>query len=496
MELARAIPTMPASWRWRSREGALVAAAAAVFGGIIGAAPFLTAGVIIGLAVLAASIAWPLGMAGALLLIGPSDLSFLTGGEKALLEGAGGLDMNGIRLVMVVLGFGVVALARRETRAMLFGRYGVLYVAFLGFALARTALASPDALEGLRLFFKMCYPLLFMVIVAGLVRRREQLDRLGDLLLIGAALIVFVLNPIIFLEGGGYEQDMLAGVRAGGVGVHPAPFSLYLAMMIVFAFSRMIARRQMRYLVLIAGCGYWLLLTQTRTGIGALVLALVAMAVLAAVVQRSGKVLAIAGAAAALLAVVAVPVLLARTFPNGVPTIGELMALRYDPVRVTEYVTLSGRELFWPVVYQAFQEAPVVGQGLGTSTVVILNHFTAEQGGVVHNEYLRLLSDTGVVGLGLFAAALFAWLAGALIAAARRTPGADEWAFAAVGSLVIWGFGSIFDNGLDYYTQVGQFVGTMAGGALIVGRRVSAADDGAVDSMASPIPQPATLNRA
>lgn len=457
------------AWQWRSRSGLQVALGAVALGVVVAAWPFTSLGALTGLLLIAAVVAYPLALVGIMLLIGPADLSFLTGGDRNLLRDMGGLDMNGIRLLGVAGGLGIVALAWPHCRRVLFGRYALLYVVFLVFAALRTLAVSPDQLEGLRLLVKLAYPLLFMVVIAGSVRTQRHLDRLGDLLLVGAALIIFVVNPLLFLEGGGVVQDMFAGARARGVGVHPATFSLYLALIIVFTLGRLLSRRQLRYAVLLAGCAGWLMLTQTRTGMGAVMLAIGAMAVLSLIFQRNVRALAGALGVGLVLAVLVAPIVLERTFPSGMPTIGELLALRHEPLRIAEYVHMSGRELLWPVVYDAFTRSPLFGNGLGASTVVMLSNFAPEEGGIVHNEYLRLLCDTGLVGMGLFAAATTTWLVGGLRAAARRTHAAQEWALPAVGALVVWAVGSIFDNGLDYYSAVGQIVGTLAGGALVVG---------------------------
>src|SRR5690349_20472845 len=81
---------------------------AAGFG--LAANPLLAAGAVLGVAVIAATLAWPLTVVGLMLALGPIDLSGITGGVRGLLPALGGLDMSGIRLVAVSAGLGTVVL--------------------------------------------------------------------------------------------------------------------------------------------------------------------------------------------------------------------------------------------------------------------------------------------------------------------------------------------------------------------------------------------------
>ena len=110
------------------------------------------------------------------------------------------------------------------------------------------------------------------------------------------------------------------------------------------------------------------------------------------------------------------------------------------------------------VVFGLFLQHPLLGTGLGTSRGVLLQLFPASWSGAVHNEYLRLLSETGLLGFGLFAAAVLGWTRDAARAARRADPLVREFALAAVGAAVVWGVTALTDNALDWYNQYAQHV--------------------------------------
>lgn len=63
-------------------------------------------------------------------------------------------------------------------------------------------------------------------------------------------------------------------------------------------------------------------------------------------------------------------------------------------------INTSGREYFWGNLLAAFRENPIVGGGIGEAERVMIRYTpTINQ---PHNDYLRILVDSGVVGLALF----------------------------------------------------------------------------------------------
>jgi O-antigen ligase len=454
----------------RQERASLLALLAVVpLGMLLVAAPFISAGVLFGSLLLATAFVSPLGLLGVMFIIGPIDLSFMTGGFKSLFASAGGLDMNGIRLIGVAGGLGIIGLFVPHVRRVLLGPFGIVYVVFLVYA-AFSIPGSASPVDGLRLWLKIAYPLLIFGVVAGVATRREQVDRLLDCALIGAALVVF-LSVLLTMSGryGVYEDGL---VRVRGVTLHENPFSFYLLIAIYMAFARFAVRAQWRYLLLSAALGVWLVFTLTRITFLAGAVGMIGIALYAAIAARNMRVLFGAAVIGLLIAVPLTPIVLERSF-GFVPTPAELIALARSPMALYESINWQGRELVWPIVFASFLNDAWTGMGLGASTAVMQEYFPPQVGLVVHNEYLRLASETGVIGVVLFATAIMLWLV-AVIRSDRRSAGvAREFTLPALAGIISWSILAMTDNLFDYYAQYTQFIGLLVGACLVVAADVT-----------------------
>ncbi|HEX6065140.1 MAG TPA: O-antigen ligase family protein [Longimicrobiales bacterium] len=456
--------TAPSSRSFRQQSGAaaLALAAIAVSFGIVHH-PWAVIGVVAGGIVLAVAVAAPLALVAFTLMLGCVDLSFMTGGFKALLTQMGGLDMNGIRLVGATAGFAVYILNAPAGRNAIVGRQALPYVVFLTYAFGTLA-NSLDALEGARLFLKLMYPLLTLLLVVGLCDTREKLEKLANYLLIAGALIIFVVTPLAMLQGG-YEVDYAGFRRVRGVAGGASTFSFYLMMVLLFAFSRFVFRRQIRYLILCAGAAGWIMMTYARITFLATLIGLAVITLLSAFTQKQYKAFAGGLLVALMVAVPGLPFVLERSL-GFVPSPGELAALVSNPIALYESINWQGRTYFWPIVWTGFMAAPVFGLGLGSSGAVIRQHFPSDAAPMAHNEYLRLAADTGIIGVGLFTLAMLVWLGSALRAAIRESRAVAEYATPAAAGVIAWGVVAVTDNPFDYYMYFTQYVGFLMGGIL------------------------------
>ena len=461
------MPTLPvAANSERRRSGAGWTALALLV--VVSAAgtswdPWLTFGMLIGCVLFGLTVTWPLGVIAAMLAIGPLDLSFLTGGFKTMFEQWGGLDMNGIRLIFVSGGLGLVVITDRRYWGRLASPPVRWYLLFLVFA-AITIPVSEDPLEGLRLLLKLAWPLLTFLVVAAPDRTHKQIDRMVDWLLIGATVLI-VINPLFILLGDVFVEDS-GEVRLMGAGTHQNPFSFAMLVAVIVSLVRFASRGQMRYLVVAAGATTWIALTLTRITFLAGAVSLGVVALYSAAVRKNYRAAAIGGGAVLILTVALAPVILERTF--GVPpSFEELFELFQDPIRLYQTVNWSGRELFWGVLVLAWMASPWLGLGLGSSTAVLRSVFPEDMGLVAHNEYIRLGTDTGFLGIALFAVAMLAWLRVAVAAGVSSDPRAQEVALPALAILIAWGVISLTDNAFDYYGPLTQFAGFFVGASLV-----------------------------
>ncbi|MHB1193066.1 MAG: hypothetical protein ACYC6F_08455 [Longimicrobiales bacterium] len=452
-------------------------------------APWLAAGAILGAALVAVSVAWPAAVVTVLLFLGPLDLAFLTGGFKELFASLGGLDMNGIRLLAVSAGLGLAILADPAQRERLTSPPVRWYVVFLAWA-ALSVAWSGDRMEGLRLLFKLAWPLLIYLTVSAPGRTRADVESMADWVLAGGALLV-VLNPLFVLTGN-VVVEVSGDVRVGGAGVHQNPFSFYLLVVVLLSLGRFATRAQWRYVVLAAGAIVWMALTLTRITMLAGFVALAGAGLYGMLARRSLRPALVAVGLGALIGVALLPVVLERTF-GYVPTVAELLALARDPVGLFLRVNWQGRELFWGILVAAWAASPWLGLGLGSSSGILKALFPREAGTVAHNEYIRLGTDTGVLGIALFSVAALVWVREVmrtpLAPAARGDAGLQEVALPALAVMLAWGVISLTDNAFDYYAPFTQFAGFLAGGVAVYARegvRAPAAEEARPSSNSDP----------
>jgi O-antigen ligase len=386
----------------------------------------------------------------------------VTGGFKGMLEHLGGLDMNGIRLIGMTAALSLVVLAERKVGRQVFRPAAIFYALLVAYCAATLSL-SPSPIDGARLLLKIAYPLLVFLVITGLSPDRERLDRLMDAVLIGTAILCVVINPL-YVAFGDFERQIGGWLRLRGVGAHQNPFAFYLIVAMLISFVRFTTRRQARYLVLCAICAAWMVMTITRIAFLATLVALLAAGVVGAIATRQARMLIGATVVALLIAIPFAPPVLERSF-GFMPTPVELVGLLTNPEALFMAMNWEGRMVFWAVVFQAFLTSPILGLGLGASTFVLRMNFPAFVNPVVHNDYLRLLSEAGLIGVVLFTAAMAAWLAVAFRAARLEDRTVREYALPAVGCLAALAIIGLTDNAFDYYGPFTQYTGYLCGGA-------------------------------
>jgi len=427
--------------------------------------PGLVTGVVFGAVLLGLVFLRPIAVIAFMLAVGAVDFSFMTGGFKALFPGSGGLDMNGIRLIGIIVGFGMLLLVDRDVIAAAGSRYARWYLLFLLYGIASLA-TTIAPIDGLRLLFKLAYPFLTFVVVLALVKDEHTLRKLMMYTIGAGALIAFLINPL-FVLAGGYSVDYAGNLRVHGMGAHTNPFSFYLFIVMLISLARFITRSQWRYLVLCGGLGLWIVLTITRITLLASMAGILVIAAVAAIAAGNRR--AVFGGLLIALAVAIpfVPPVLERSL-GFVPTPGELFELVRSPALLYHSINWEGRQTLWAVGAQGFFADPLTGLGLGASSALLRENLTGFQGAqVVHNEYIRLASDLGIVGVVMYFIAVLAWLVAATRGALRGNDLVREYAYPAVGGIIGWALIAITDNAFDYYSYFTQYIGFLCAGTLV-----------------------------
>lgn len=389
-----------------------------------------------------------------LVAAGGLPLDFVTGGDRSVLSGLGGSTVSGVLLVLYVAALAVLLLAQGQLgEGLAVFAIPVTWAAWSVFTLVYTDWLD----EGIRLAFKIWYPLLvgmmayFVCLRPSGVRNVRTAWYVGYAATSTVALVRLALDGLsVYASGEVYRYSSLN---------HPSPFSFYMLVTFVFAFSLWNQSRRRLDALVAATAALQVVLSMTRISIGSLVLALLIISLLqmdSSSKKFKGLALTTVVASVILGALITFPVLQGGVFFEPVSSVGGLFS---DPGNLNT----QGRDVIWAAIIDEYgAEDMLSGGGLGSSTR-FLNANKAQVGaGVVHSEYLRVLYEQGLVGL--------LWLVGILTASAlylrkraRRAAGLKRALLsAACVATVVYATVSITDNSLDYYSVFGQYVIVLA----------------------------------
>lgn len=373
----------------------------------------------------------------------------LTLGSDGMLGSAfGRMDLSAIRLLGLWLAACVVVLAHldRLPRYLNVFRFHAFFLGFCGLAIFWASSLS----YGARMFAKLSAPLLFLLLIALMVSTKAQLKVMGRLILgVGALLAVGAIAAK--LAGASFSK---VGLTLPGVG--PSLFSAFLVVVTMLALASAKCDRKVWPLALAVVLGGAILAAFTRITIAGL---FVGSAVLIVLGFKGWPRIVLP--AVGLIGFTAL-FLFNDTFKQrmfyGTDQV-TLQNLINDPSTVMEHLHTSGRSTAWGTVLDRFFEpSPWWGSGLGATQ----NYYYSQADGgvgVIHSEYVRLLSEVGLIGLTLFAvsALVYLWRLGRIYQQARA-PETSKYALAAAGALTAYLLYIATDNGFDYVTGFGIYV--------------------------------------
>ncbi|MBN1459726.1 MAG: O-antigen ligase family protein [Armatimonadetes bacterium] len=433
---------------------------AAILGGLVATNLPLAIAVLVAAVALAVMLLRPRLALGFLLMTGCLPLNFITGGERSVLGALGGSTVSGLLLIVYVPSLLILLLTRHQLASGL-----RLYAIPASWVVWSTlTLTYSDWLdEGVRLAFKLWYPLLVGVLAYHICRQPSGLRFVRRWWYLGYAVTSLV----------AVVRTAVVGLAISGSGrytalMHPSPFSFFMLVTFVLTCALYIReRRRVDGIVAITAAAQ-IFLSLTRISMAALVVALLLMSILVGHGFRQrlrGSLAALAIGAALLLAFVALPALQQGVFFRPVSSVGQVLS---DPANLNT----QGRDVVWAAIVTEYGTGDLLlGRGLGSTTRLFaegeVSSGTGEgSAGVVHSEYVRVLYEGGLVGLSWFGAALLGSLV-YLGIRLRRTEGTTRALLgAAFVAVFVYAIICITDNALDYYNVVGQYVAVVAGAGL------------------------------
>jgi O-antigen ligase len=424
-------------------------------GVVISIQPLLTLGFLfIGIAIIGLSA--PRKLLQLLLFVGGISVNVLVGEDVILLQELGGFQVSGLLLGIMVplLGFITLVKFMKLDNKIKVPSALRIYVLFVTFA-AISLLYTTDLNSGIRLLFKLLYPFLVALVTVLIIQSREERLRLEKYLIAGG-LLVSVLGLLNFTGRGEAELYLRGGAFRYTSGfAHPSVFSFYMLALFALVYIKWRYNQGRGYLWLAIIFGAQIFLSMTRIGLISFLLIVFLTEFLRQpnLARRlfTSFLLAVLLIGASIYSLMEFEPLQSRFFyrPLSDRSLEEYL----------EYINDQGRRQIWSAAFNQYLQGNLIfGQGLGSSTG-FLRSSGFEKAGVMHNEYLRLLYETGIVGLTLF---LFVnlILMGNLIKLIKASANGDVRVTAVVAftTLVIYMVVAITDNPLDYYMMFAQYV--------------------------------------
>ncbi|MFI9553895.1 O-antigen ligase family protein [Nonomuraea endophytica] len=241
---------------------------------------------------------------------------------------------------------------------------------------ALSAVGSSDPVTSAGETLRLAAWLLMIVVVACLVRQDREL--VGPLL---TAVFVAAIPPIaltLYQVVSGSDQAYVHGVlQPHGTFWHPNGLGLFSMLLLLMSLSVLPwSGSRLVMGVLLAGLAFTLVASEARTAWFGAVAGLIVVALLQD--RRIWFVIGLAGAAAAVI----LPSSLGESRTEA-GFAGNSVVWRFD---------------HWQQALGLMERNPVTGTGLGTTKLLIVKE--------VHNDYLRAIVETGLLGLAAYAALL------------------------------------------------------------------------------------------
>lgn len=380
------------------------------------------------------------------LLTGP--IPWTLGSSELIQTPVGHMSISAMRLFGLWLAMFLVLAARfsKVNKCLLHYK---LHLLFLGFCLI-SMLWAPSLSYSLRMLAKLSAPLLIMILIMTVISSMRQLEMMERMVLasgIAAALLALVtrwigLNSdprftIPHTSPATFSAHIVAVSMFAMAGFAVTDKKLLRGMMIV-AFSTIVLAAFTRITIVAMFIGFSAILFLGGRGIGRIILPMLSAASLPALFLLSPK------------------------FRNRMFIGGDEMSVERvvdDPEIAIGKIHGSGRFDAWEMVlHRFFEPSPFFGSGIGAT-----QDFFYEQSvgglGVIHSEYVRMLSEIGILGLTLFVFVVlgYLWRLFRILRSRKRTD-IRKYALAGTGGLTAYMIFIATDNGFDYVTQFGLYV--------------------------------------
>lgn len=386
-----------------------------------------------------------------LLVTGPLNLS------AEFIEGLGGaINLSSVWLFTLIGSCLVALIAGKGGSRIRWTAFEWLYLAFLGWC-GIMGLVSDEPVFALRMILKLVYPFLVMLLAHRFAGEETVRARLFPWVAGSAALAVtltggltsFLAPPIAVLG----RQLLYVGY---------APFADYTAMMSILALIGWYFFKRKQLLILFALAAISPVFFGIRTGILA-----TAVGVALVVAFRHRLPVAVFGVAGTYL--------LSAVILFAMPSMKEYMFFQPEKIDSQELIlnpqnfsldqiNTHGRLDMWErAMNRLFWPSPLAGSGLGACQALFYSGWNGPMR-VVHNEFVRLLCDVGIIGVGLWLAMACACMFSAWrVYRQASLPMIQTQALFVLCAIPALMASMYFDNLIDYVLYAGQYPFAFAG---------------------------------
>lgn len=375
-----------------------------------------------------------------------------------------GLYANGVYLFVILSAVALAllfAVPTLLTKSICF--YG--YVIFLLYCLA-SLLWTTDIEWGLRMLIKLAAPFVFFISMQSFLKNEHDLA-IAERSIIISCLIVSTLAVINTLTNGMIApDDNMYNIRHNYLTapfMSPANYSFLIGSGAILSLTNIFKARKLVYYFLTILLSYFLFWSFVRISMFGLIAAFALIFMLLC----KNTIIKI------LIPIVIVVVFITcfftldkfrnRMFKSDKVTLE--MVLSANENNVDKLVYTSGRSTLWRQVYREFvQQAPVLGKGVGSTD----SWLELRNKGRLHSEYLRILCDTGIVGLFLYLCAIFQFYT--LLIRNYFTSNDHTvrvYSVRALAGLTFYLITLMTDNSLNYISEFGLYVFTFMAFAFI-----------------------------
>jgi O-antigen ligase len=343
-------------------------------------------------------------------------------------------------------------------------RYG-FFLAFITYCLLSLSW-TPDIGWGLRMLVKLASPFMFFIAMQAFFK--EDLDlKTAERMITVCCLIVSALAVVNTVGGGvlAKGEDMF-NVRNNYLTapfMSPANYSFLIGSGAILALCNLLQTRKVSHFLLfmlLSVFVFWAFVRISMVGL------IAAIAVVFFLHTRNVAIKFMIPLTIVLIFVVCfftVDKFRARMFKSDKVSLETVMGT--DLNKIDKLIYTSGRTQLWRKVNtEFFHKAPLVGMGIGSVDYWLERNFK----GRLHSEYLRILSDTGLVGLCLYLLSIlqfYARLVGLYLRS--KDPDVQKYTAMALAGLTFYLITLATDNSFNYISEFGLYIFTFMAFAFV-----------------------------